>query len=138
MVFTGVNSYCNEMSNRVRFIKQNIHQITDQSVLSQISEIEKKLSEFNRLMYGDGTRASREFETFPGLLGSLEGIVYNLWATSQAPTGTYQNKLTEIKSEFSSVYQLVLDIKMLMENLDKQLDQAKFPYTPCRLPDWKG
>ncbi len=137
-VVTGVNSYCNEMSNRVRFVKQNIHQITDQSVLSQISEIEKKLSEFNRLMYGDGTRASREFETFPGLLGSLEGIVYNLWATSQAPTGTYQNKLTEIKSEFSSVYQLVLDIKMLMENLDKQLDQAKFPYTPGRLPDWKG
>lgn len=137
-VITGVHSYCNEMSDRLRYVRQNVHQITDQNILTQMTVIETKLAEFNMLMYGDGTRASREFETLPGLLGSLEGIVFNLWATSQTPTGTYQAKLSQIKSEFGSVYQLVLEIKGLMENLDKQLDQQKFPYTPGRLPEWKG
>lgn len=136
-IVSGVNNYCSEMSDRIRYIRQNIHQVTDQNILTQISEIEKKLMAFSLLMHGDGTKASREFETLPGFIGSLEGIVYNLWATSQAPTGTYQNKLKELKAEFGTLYQLVLDIKMLMENLDKQLDQAKFPYTPGRLPDWK-
>ncbi|MCC6817648.1 MAG: glycosyl hydrolase [Bacteroidia bacterium] len=137
-VVTGVNNYCSELANKVRYVKQNSHQINDQETLDLLAAIDLKIRAFNLLMYGDGSRSSREFETLPGLIGSLEGIVYNLWATSQAPTGTYINRLAELKLEFNAVYQIAKELNVLLEALDKQLDKNKFPYTPGRLPEWKG
>lgn len=135
-VVLGVDAYCNEIKNRLSFVKQGINQINQQDLLRQIGLIEEQIKKYNLVMHGDGSMASREFETLPGLIGSLEGIVGNLWATTEMPTTTYTSRLKEIKANFKSVYQQVQDIDTLMKSLELQLDKNKFPYTPGRLPDW--
>lgn len=136
-VVRGVNSYCSEFAGKVHHVRNNIHQVDNQNILDQLAKIESKIYEFNLLMHGDGSKASREFETLPGFMGSVEGIVYNLWTTSQAPTGTYVRKLAELKTEFNDIYKIALELKALLEELDKMLDKEKFPYTPGRLPEWQ-
>ena len=137
-VVLGVDGYCSEMKNRLKYVKQGVNQIEQNDLLLQIAKIEELMRLYDLKMHGDGTAASREFETLPGLIGTMEGIVYNLWATSQGPTGTYTSRLAEIKTEFGEIYKLVLDIRSKMEQLESSLDKIKFPYTPGRLPEWKG
>jgi hypothetical protein len=89
-------------------------------------------------MNGDVIIAAREFEVKSGIIGSLEGIVGNLWATSQIPSKTYEDKLLDIKKKFTPVYSEILDLKAGLELLELLLEQMKFPSTPGRLPVWKG
>ncbi len=137
-VVLGVNQYCNELHVRINFIKKGLHQIQDQALLNRIAAIDAALIKIQMQLHGDGSLASREFETLPGLVGALEGIVGNLWATSQPATGTYTARLAELKKQFGSVYNDILGLKTLLEELEKQLDNKQFPYTPGRLPEWKG
>ena len=136
-VVLGVDAYTSEIKNRLRYIKQGIHQIDQQDLLKQIAKIEEQIKQYDLVMHGDGSIASREFEVLPGLIGSVEGIVGNLWATSETPTTTYTSRLKEVKQSFAAVYQQVQTIDALMKSLELQLDKNKFPYTPGRLPDWK-
>ena len=135
-VVLGVDAYTSEIKNRLNFIKQGINQISQQELLKQIGLIEVQLKQYDLVMHGDGSMASREFETLPGLIGSVEGIVGNLWATSEMPTTTYTSRLKEIKGNFKSVYQQVQSIESMMQTLEQGLDKNKFPYTPGRLPVW--
>ena len=89
-------------------------------------------------MNGDGILAAREFEVLPGIVGSIEGIVGNLWSTSQIPSKTYEDKLADIKRKFTAVYAEILDLKEGIDLLEVLLEQLKFPATPGRLPVWKG
>lgn len=137
-VVLGVNQYCDEMKNRLEFIKKGSVQLHDAALTAEIGNIEQRMSALFVKLHGDGSLASREFETLPGFVGSLEGIVWNLWATSQPPTGTHSRKLTELEQQFGALYSEIKELKALLEKLEAGLDKTKFPYTPGRLPEWKG
>ncbi len=137
-VVLGINIYCDELTNRLKYISKGIQQSKDQSLLKEMSIIEEKLYQINLKMNGDGTLVSREFETLPGLTGSIEGIVGNLWSTTELATSTYKDKLSELKLKFSAIYKDVIATKILLEQLENKMEQLKLPYTPGRLPEWKG
>jgi hypothetical protein len=88
-------------------------------------------------MYGDRSIARREFETLPGIVSAIEGIVGNLWATSAQQTSTYEEKLKQIENNFSKVYMKVVDLKSKLESVEMSLEKVKAPYTPGRFPVWK-
>ncbi len=134
---SSVDAYCNEIKNKLNYIKQGQNQITQQSILTNIANLEKAIKEYNLMMHGDGTLASREFETLPGLYGVVEGIVGNLWATTEMPTSTYKEKLDKAMLDFEKVYSKVKEIDNLSKQIDSELDKNKFPYTPGRMPEWK-
>lgn len=137
-VVSGVNAYCGEMINRSVFIKKGAEQTADAAVLKQLEVIDNKLYQIALQLNGDGTLAGREFETLPGLAGAIEGIVGGLWATTEPTTTTYTEKLSTLKIKFTPIYNEVLAVKALLEQLEKQLEQMNMPYTPGRLPEWKG
>ena len=112
--------------------------IKDQSILNKIKELESLLTKIRFEMNGNGSLASREFEVLPGIVGSIEGIVGNLWATSQVPSKTYEDKLEDVKKKFAPVYAEIVNLKEGIELLEVLLEQLKFPATPGRLPVWKG
>jgi hypothetical protein len=90
-VVLGVNSYTKEMENRLKFIKAGLMQYGkgDQSLLEEAKKIESSLYELNLILGGDASLAKREFETKNSLIGSIENIAYNLWATTAQQPGTY-------------------------------------------------
>ena len=106
--------------------------------MKKIKELEELLIKIRFELNGNGTLASREFEVLPGIIGSIEGIVGNLWSTSQVPSRTYEDKLEDIKKKFTPVYAEIVNLKEGIELLEVLLEQLKFPATPGRLPAWKG
>jgi len=137
-IVLGVSSYVNEMNSRLTFIKKGALQTNDLTLLKDIEVIEEKLYQINLLLNGDASLAQREFETLPGIIGSIEGIVGGLWSTTEMATNTYKEKLISLKTKFGGVYSDVLTAKTLLDALENKLEQLKVPYTPGRLPYWKG
>ena len=85
-----------------------------------------------------GNLAKREFETLSGIVGSVETIVGGTWNQSLGMTGTFEEKLTEIKPKFKAVYESVLDLNAKLTALENKLEELKLPSTPGRLPKWNG
>jgi photosystem II stability/assembly factor-like uncharacterized protein len=137
-VILGTNQYCDVLENKLNFIKAGIPYIKDVSILKKIKELEDLLTKIRFEMNGNGIIASREFEVLPGIVGSIEGIVGNLWSTSQTPTKTFEDKLEDIRKKFTPVYTEIINLKEGIELLEVLLEQLKFPATPGRLPAWKG
>jgi hypothetical protein len=106
-------------------------------MLEEAKKIESSLYELNLILGGDASLAKREFETKNSLIGSIENIAYNLWATTAQHPGTYSSKLAELKAEFNQSYQKANAIRVSLENLELKLNKEKFPYTPGRFPEWK-
>lgn len=134
-VVLGVSSYCSEMQNRMTFIKA-LDKTKDALLRAKINAIEVLLNKINMQLHGDGSLAKREFATTPGIIGSLEGIVGNLWSTTELSTNTYKEKLAEVKTNFSMVYTDSESLKTLVENLELELEKLQLPYTPGRFPIW--
>ncbi|MES2617872.1 MAG: glycosyl hydrolase [Bacteroidota bacterium] len=137
-VVNGVNSYCNEMAYRMNYMKRGAQQANDLTLLKDIAVIEEKLYQIGIKLVGDHNLYSREFETLPGLAGTIEGIVGNLWSTTESTTTTYRERLSTLKAEFTPLYSDVLEVKTLLETLERKMELLKLPYTPGRLPEWKG
>ena len=137
-VVLGSNQYCDVLENKITFIKAGIPYIKDEAILRKIKELEELLIQIKLELHGDGSLASREFEVLPGIVGSVEGIVGNLWATSQLPSKTYEDKVADIKKKFGMVYGQILELEKGINLLETLLEQLKFPATPGRLPIWKG
>jgi hypothetical protein len=134
----GVNSYCNEISNRLKYIRQGDQLIQNAAMMKQLGQLEMRLDSIFVSLRGDGTLASREFETKPGILGQLEGIVYGLWSiSSEEPPAANKVLLGQIKDDFSNVYEQVMQLSKQLESFEQELDAMAFPYTPGRLPVWQ-
>jgi hypothetical protein len=138
-VVLGVNSYVKEMENRMKFIKAGMMQYGkgDVAMMEEIRKIEQDLIALNLVLSGDGSVARREFETRNSMIGSIENIAYNLWATTAQQPGTYVEKLNELKTNFNASYQQANSIRLSLEKLEQTLNKEKFPYTPGRFPEWK-
>lgn len=138
-VIIGTSEYIDDMKNRLKYIKAGMLMVNnlDKRIYDEVKDIETKLSEIDILMYGDRSIARREFETLPGIVSAIEGIVGNLWATSAQQTSTYEEKLKQIENNFSKVYMKVVDLKSKLESVEMSLEKVKAPYTPGRFPVWK-
>lgn len=135
-VVQGVVNYTGIFKDKLAYLERGEHLLRSTEQISKIAKIRACLDSINIALNGDGLIASKEFEVLPGLSGSLESIVGNLWATSAAPTGTYIKKLRELKDQFGEIYNQVVRLDAMMKDLEKDLDQQGFPYTPGRLPVW--
>lgn len=134
-VVLGVNQYCHEINNKLNYIKAlqlNDNKKTNELLLQAISLNNEIMTDLG----GDQVLSSQEFETLPGIVSSMEGIVWNLWSTTQMTTTTYVDKLKEVTSKFNTVYSKAEKLITLMNELEKELENLKFPYTPGRFPVW--
>lgn len=139
-VVLGTSSYKNEMRSRIKFIKTGLQQSQGNtiSMLADVKQIEKKLDEIDLAMDGDASLAKREFETVPGLVGQIEGVIGNLYGTTVMQSKTYEDVYDKVKKQFGVVYNNVKTTDELLRNLEKKLDSTGLPYTPGRLPLYNG
>jgi hypothetical protein len=90
-------------------------------------------------MNGDASLSRREFETLPGINSLINGIAYSLWNTTSGPNGNARTGLSAgFVQKFGAVHAEVKAIDAELKALEQQLEKAGAPYTPGRLPDWKG
>jgi hypothetical protein len=89
-------------------------------------------------MNGDNTRARREFETTPSLSTRINSIIGSLWASSSSPSQTYIQSYEVAAKQFAPLLAELRSIGDEVKKLDEQLEKAGAPYTPGRIPVWKG
>jgi hypothetical protein len=107
-------------------------------IAKTIRELEIRLNSVNRLLNGDGSLARREFETAPSVRGRVFYIIGSLWNTTAAPTQTQISSYETAAGEFTPVYNELKAIAAEVKKLEDLLEKNGAPYTPGRLPEWKG
>ncbi len=139
-VVQSADQYRIELVNKLRYMKQAAIDAPKQSmdIAKGITELEKRLININRLMNGDASLARREFETTPSIGGRIGYVIGSLWSTTAAPTTTQINSYEIAAKEFTPVYNELKSISAEVKKLEDMLEKNGAPYTPGRLPEWKG
>jgi photosystem II stability/assembly factor-like uncharacterized protein len=138
-VMLGADGYVNNMKERLKYIKAGLQKGPTNSLtlLQDVKAIENQLKDISFAMHGDASLAKREFETLPGLTGTLENMVYGTWSSSLGATNTYKEKLTEVKDKFKPVYTQISEVSKKLSDLEAKAESMKLPATPGRLPKWE-
>lgn len=139
-VTAAADEYRSELVNKLKYIKQAVIETpkltTD--VSKTIAAIEKRLNWINKEMNGDATLAKREFESLPGINGRIGYIIGALWSTTAAPSTTQVNNYSIAAKQFTPVYNELKAVAEEVKKLEDTLEKSNAPYTPGRLPEWKG
>ncbi|MCO4806636.1 MAG: glycosyl hydrolase [Flavobacteriales bacterium] len=102
----------------------------DPQILVEIDQLKRDLAEIELAMYGDRTRSKREMESYPGLQGRVETIVYNLYNHTEAPTTFERESLRAAMDEYGAVRPKIKASEDKTALLAKQLTEAGAPYFP--------
>lgn len=139
-VIQSTDQYRTELVNKLRYLKQAAIDAPKQSIdiTKAITDLEKRLLNVNRSMNGDGSLSRREFEATPSISRRIDYITGSLWNTTAAPTQTQITSYEIAATEFTPVYNEIKAIAEAIRKLEEQLEKNGAPYTPGRLPEWKG
>jgi photosystem II stability/assembly factor-like uncharacterized protein len=140
-VVSGTSAYMGDINNRLRFVKEAVmrgHGVNTAEASKKIFELERRMLDLGTAMNGDASLSRREFEALPGIGGLVNGIAYSLWNTSAAPNGNMEQAYQQAAQKFGTVHGGVKAVDAELKALEQQLEKSGAPYTPGRLPDWKG
>jgi len=130
-----------ETENKIAHFYQALRQmnVKDDSLFKQINRLEAANNQLKIALTGDPLLAKLN-ENIPTCINDrVDGIVYDLWRSSSAPTKTHQDSYKVAAVEFSQV--LEKQRKLFNEEvkaIENRFEQLKAPYTPGRFPDWKN
>jgi hypothetical protein len=68
----------------------------------------------------------------------INGIAGSLWNTTSGVNGNLEQAYQHAAQKFAGVHTEVKAVDGELKALEQQLEKAGAPYTPGRLPDWKG
>jgi photosystem II stability/assembly factor-like uncharacterized protein len=139
-VATAADQYRSELVNKMKFIKQAVIETPKLplDVSKTVTDIEQKLSDISKQLNGDVTLARREFEILPSISNRINYIIGSLWSTTAAPTQTQLDAYTIASKLFTPAYTSLKAVGEEIKKLEDLLEKSSAPYTPGRLPEWKG
>ena len=134
----GTISYTSELVNKVNAVMQAINQTPDASagLMKEAERINNELDEIMFIFNGPQAKASEE-ELPPmelPLSRRLNEMASATYGISGDITIAAKEQLEILKSEFPPVLERVKKAGRDLQDLDKQLDIAKAPWTPGRVP----
>lgn len=110
----------------------------EDSWFKELSEIKTRLREINEELNGDPLLSTYEGQARMSLKDRTDLITAALWATTSGPTGTYERAYREAHEDFGTSLEDLKETDALVHGLEEQLEKAGAPYTPGRIPVWKG
>ncbi|MFN3917067.1 MAG: WD40/YVTN/BNR-like repeat-containing protein [Flavobacteriales bacterium] len=135
----GASELKNETDKRISHIKyaaQNYPSVST-DLLKKVKQAEKLSKEVEIILFGDAVLAKLEMETYPSVNSRVDLIVYQLWNSTVAPTGTHQRDLKIAQEEFTPALEKVRLMVKMAEDMETELDKVRSPYTPGRDGKWR-
>ena len=134
----GTISYTTELVNKVNAVMQAIHQ-TPGATPAMMKEAERINTELENIQYiFSGPTAKASAEELPPidmpLSDRLSAMASATYGISGDVTTTARQQLEILKTDFPPVLARVKKAGEDLQNLDKQLDAVKAPWTPGRIP----
>ncbi len=138
---SGALDAANVLNNRLSQIQRALDQTPGIEVRwkETVRALEKRNREILRALRGDVTLRERNENTPESIVERVRYIVDSQRFALAPPTQTQQESYQIASEEFT---QMLAKLRELIEvdvrSLDKVLDAAGAPWTPGRLPEWKG
>ncbi len=134
----GSISYTNELVNKINAVMQAISQTSGVSseMMKEAQRINNELINLQFIFNGPEAKASQE-EVPPvdmPLTARLSEMAYATYGNSGDVTITAKDQLEILKTEFPPILERIKKAGQDIQNLDKQLDMIKAPWTPGRIP----
>lgn len=135
----GTSNQLGEINNRLKYLEQAVEHYpnVDMSLLTKINELKATSKNIAISLWGDNDIAKHEFETYPSIMDRVEIVVYSIWNSTSAPTTTGKNNIKIAQEEYTPILAKVKTLIADVESIEKQLTDAKVPYTPGRGDEWK-
>ena len=111
---------------------------TDFKLLEELRSMKLAFDESSVLLYGDGLKASKEFETAPSFKNRLENVEGQLYESTTAVT-TSQKLNVQISKEEYTAFRTKLDALILrVKVLEQKLAGSSIPYIKGKDEKWKN
>ncbi len=111
----------------------------DRALLARLDALATRLADLGVALDGDPTLASRQEPTTPGISARVGTVVSGLDGNLSGPTTTMRENLALAAKLFRPVLaDLAGPVQAELKAVEAALEEAGAPYTPGRLPVWKG
>ncbi len=108
------------------------------TILERAATTNKALTQVKIKLLGDQSKGRREFETIPSVNDRVSGIEASVWGATAPIPNIYVDSYAVASKQFTTVLAEMKTIHQQIEQLEKELEINKAPYTPGRWPEWKG
>jgi hypothetical protein len=127
------------MEKRIKAINQAALDMpaSANAVLERTYSVQQDYNAIKISLQGDGSLASRNFETLPSLSDRVDGIIGGIWTTTSNVTTSYKDSYALVAKQFSSFMKEMKALDDVIRGLEAELELNNAPYTPGRWPEWK-
>jgi hypothetical protein len=103
-----------------------------------MTDLELRLDAAGKKLNGDAALTRREFEAPTSISSRINTMMSGLISTTTAPTSTFMRSYDVAAAQFKPVLADIKSVGEAVKALENKLEQLNAPYTPGRVPDWKG
>ena len=136
---SATSNLLGDIETRLKNAETAIHDmpapLTD--MLQKIYAVKKDIIPVKLKLYGDDTKARREFETKPAISDRLYGVVYSIWNSTSDVPQTIKDAFSIAEKQYNELYPEIKELHSKTEKIEAELNKNKAPYTPGRWPDKK-
>jgi hypothetical protein len=137
---SGASSVIRNVGDKIRHFRVALKSVTTDTteILAEIIELEAKVSEIQRKLFGDRMLSRLDIDAEPGLYSRLNGVIYDQWRSLSAPTQSQKDAFQIVADEFPPILDAIKKIvEEDVRKIEMKLEEIGAPYTPGRLPVWK-
>jgi photosystem II stability/assembly factor-like uncharacterized protein len=136
---SGSARIMNEFKSKLELMKIAITQYpnTDLTLLEEVRKIELAIDNCSISLYGDGLKASKEFETPPSVYDRLGHVEDQIYESTSGVTKTQKENIRIVQEEYQ-IFKKQLDTVLVdIKTLDRKLSSFSIPYTKAQDENWK-
>lgn len=100
--------------------------------------LKARLADLRVDLSGDSTVTSRNEPAPMGLYSRVATIAYGTWNTQAGVTGNFSDSYDIAAGQFPAVLAELKSIAADLAAIEAELEAEGAPWTPSRIPDWKG
>ncbi|MBT3648650.1 MAG: glycosyl hydrolase [Flavobacteriales bacterium] len=126
----GASEELNHLKKQIEFMSVAVLKTPSSEVswLEELDQARKTLVDLEYSMWGDRTRGKREMESYPGIAGRIELVVYNVKSHTEAPTEGEKSSLKAATDEFAILKPQVASLQKSVNELSTKLKAAGSSY----------
>jgi hypothetical protein len=133
------NDLLNNMDQRIKNIDLAIQDMPApaKTLLEKSYAFRKELADLKWKLFGDNTKASREFEVLPSITDHVSGAEGLVTSTTNKVGKNYLDSYGLAAKQFTDVLARMKKVNASILLLENELELNHAPYTPGRWPEWK-